>query len=59
MSNSIYEKLMSRYEANPEDPMAKFARSKPKEVKDLSSTMNRVKMALKREEEDAGSGRKK
>lgn len=59
VSNSIYEKLMSRYEANPEDPMAKFARSKPKEVKDLSSTMNRVKMALKREEEDAGSGRKK
>jgi len=59
VSNSIYEKLMSRYEANPEDPMAKFARSKPKEVKDLSTTMNRVKMALKREEEDAGSGRKK
>jgi len=59
VSNSIYEKLMSRYEANPEDPMAKFARSKPKEVKDLSSTMNRVKMALKREEEDAGSGRRK
>ena len=30
-STSIYEKLMAKYESNPEDPMAKFARpGKPK-----------------------------
>ena len=32
-STSIYEKLMAKYESNPEDPMAKFA--KPKRPKPL------------------------
>ena len=26
----LYEKLMSKYEADPEDPMAKFSRAQPK-----------------------------
>merc|ERR1719245_1245466 len=36
-SQGLYEKLMSKYEADPEDPMAKFSRAQPKEKKDLSS----------------------
>ena len=38
---------MSKYEANPEDPMAKFTKSRPKtSVKDPNSTIARVKEAL-------------
>jgi len=51
-SASIYEKLMSKYEADPDDPMAKFNKSRPKEVKDLQSAKDRVKQALRKEEED-------
>ena len=29
-SMGLYEKLMSKYEADPEDPMAKFSRAQPK-----------------------------
>jgi len=32
-SDSIYDKLMKKYEANPEDPMAKFARPKSMEYR--------------------------
>lgn len=49
-SQGIYEKLMNKYEADPEDPMAKFSKAKPKELKDLRSAKERVKEALKREE---------
>lgn len=52
-SQGLYEKLMSKYEADPEDPMAKFSRSKPKVMKDLSSAKDRVKEALRKEEENA------
>jgi len=38
---------MTKYEANPEDPMAKFTKSRPKNtVKDPNSTIARVKEAL-------------
>ena len=38
---------MNKYEANPEDPMAKFTKSKPKNsVKDTNSTLARMKEAL-------------
>lgn len=53
MSNSIYEKLMNKFEANPDDPMAKFSRAAPKQAKDISSTMDRVRNALKKEEDEA------
>jgi len=51
-SASIYEKLMSMYEADKDDPMAKFNRSRPKELKDLQGAKDRVKQALRKEEED-------
>lgn len=59
MSNSIYEKLMNKFEANPDDPMAKFSRAAPKQAKDISTTMDRVKNALKKEEEEAAGPRKR
>jgi len=59
ISNSIYEKLMNKFEANPDDPMAKFSRAAPKQAKDISSTMDRVRNALKREEEEAAGPRKR
>jgi len=52
-SMGIYEKLMSKYEADPEDPMAKFSKSQPKVKTDLSSAKERVKQALKREAENS------
>ena len=30
LNQGLYEKLMSKYEADPEDPMAKFSRAQPK-----------------------------
>ena len=51
-SASIYEKLMSKYEADPDDPMKKFNKSKPKELKDLQGAKDRVRQALRKEEED-------
>jgi len=51
-SASIYEKLMSKYESVPDDPMAKFNKSKPKGLKDLQGAKDRVKQALRKEEED-------
>ena len=30
ITQGLYEKLMSKYEADPEDPMAKFSRAQPK-----------------------------
>jgi len=51
-SASIYEKLMSKYEADPDDPMAKFNKSKPKELKDLQGAKDRVRQALRKEEDD-------
>ena len=51
-SASIYEKLMSKYEADPDDPMKKFNKSKPKELKDLHGAKDRVRQALRKEEED-------
>jgi len=50
-SNKLYEKLMGKYEATPDDPMAKFSKAKPKTHVDISSAMERVKLALKKEEE--------
>lgn len=47
-AKGFYEKLMSKYEANPEDPMAKFSKSKPKTATDMASTMARVKQRLMR-----------
>ena len=47
-AKGFYEKLMSKYEANPEDPMAKFSKSKPKTATDMASTMARVKQRLLR-----------
>merc|ERR1712223_1315255 len=58
-SQGLYEKLMSKYEADPEDPMAKFSRAQPKEKKDLSSVKERVKEALKREQEERYGPRKR
>ena len=47
MARNLYEKLMNKYEANPEDPMAKFTKSRPKNsVKDTNSTLARMKEAL-------------
>ena len=47
MARNLYEKLMTKYEANPEDPMAKFTKSKSKNsVKDPNSTLARMKEAL-------------
>ena len=43
---------MSKYEADKDDPMAKFNRSRPKELKDLQGAKDRVKQALRKEEED-------
>ena len=51
-SASFYEKLMSKYEADPDDPMAKFSKSKARELKDIQGAKDRVKQALRREEED-------
>ena len=76
---------MSKYEADPEDPMAKFSRAQPKVSlasgtkrgdfdaklwvkittnptqvkKDLSSAKERVKEALKREQEERNGPRKR
>ena len=52
-SAGLYEKLMSKYEADPDDPMAKFSKSKKRELKDIQGTKDRVKQALRNEEEDA------
>ena len=49
-SQGIYEKLMSKYETNPDDPMSKFAKAKPKQVKNLQEAKDRMKEALRREE---------
>ena len=43
---------MSKYEADPDDPMKKFNKSKPKELKDLHGAKDRVRQALRKEEED-------
>lgn len=52
-SAGFYEKLMSKYEADPEDPMAKFSKSSGRGVKDIQGTKDRVKQALRREEDDS------
>ena len=53
-SADYYDKLMSKYEADPDDPMAKFSRSgKSRELKDIQGTKDRVKSALRREEDDS------
>lgn len=51
-SQNLYEKLMNKYEADPEDPMAKFSRAKPKQLVDIQSAKERVKNALRKEEEN-------
>jgi len=52
MARNLYEKLMTKYEANPEDPMAKFTKSKSKNsVKDPNSTLARMKEALSKGDE--------
>ena len=51
-SQGLYEKLICKYEADPEDPMAKFSRSKPKQMVDIASVKERVKEALRKEEEN-------
>jgi protein SPT2 len=44
-ASSIYEKLIQKYEKNPEDPMAKFARPhKPKS--DVNATLTRIKSSV-------------
>ena len=53
-SAGLYERLMSKYEADPDDPMAKFSKSgKAREVKDMQGIKDRVKSSLRREEEDS------
>ena len=52
IAKGYFDKLMSKFEANPEDPMAKFSKPKSKQKKDLSSTVHRVKEALARGEPD-------
>ena len=45
---------MSKYEADPDDPMAKFSKSrKARELKDMQGVKDRVKTSLRREEEEA------
>jgi len=51
-SQGFYEKLMSKYEADPDDPMAKFQKAKPRELSDMKGAKERVKQALRKEEED-------
>ena len=51
-SQGFYEKLMSKYEADPDDPMAKFQKAKPRELSDTKGAKERVKQALRKEEED-------
>eukprot|EP00092_Neocalanus_flemingeri_P019501 GFUD01021127.1.p1 GENE.GFUD01021127.1~~GFUD01021127.1.p1 ORF type:complete len:613 (+),score=242.70 GFUD01021127.1:176-2014(+) len=51
-SQSFYEKLMTKYEADPDDPMAKFNKAKPKELKDMQGAKDRMKQALRKEEEN-------
>ena len=58
-SAGLYEKLMSKYEADPDDPMAKFSKSRSRELKDIQGTKDRVKQALRREEEDLSTPGKK
>lgn len=52
-SAGFYEKLMSKYEADPDDPMAKFSKSRSREIKDIQGVKDRVKQSLRKEEEDA------
>ena len=52
-SAGLYEKLMSKYEADPDDPMAKFSRSSSRGVRDMQGAKDRVKQALRREEDDS------
>ena len=53
-SAGLYERLMSKYEADPDDPMAKFSKSgKSRELKDIQGTKDRVKSALRRAEDDS------
>ena len=42
-SKSIYDKLMAKYEASPEDPMAKFSKAAPKSV---ASNLNKIKQRV-------------
>ena len=53
-SAGLYERLMSKYEADPDDPMAKFTKSgKSRELKDIQGTKDRVKSALRKVEDDS------
>ena len=46
-ARNFYEKLMTKYESCPYDPMSKFTKSQPKTAaKDATSTIARVKEAL-------------
>ena len=47
-AKGLYERLMNKYEANPENPFDKFTKPKPKKVKDIGSTKARVKDRLDR-----------
>jgi len=51
-SNSIYEKLMGKYDTIPDDPMAKFSKAKPKAPVDIARAKERMKEALKKQEEE-------
>ena len=57
-AKKLYESLMNKYEKNPEDPMAKFAKAPPKKAKDLSQTMSRVKQSLENGDHDKTYERK-
>lgn len=47
MARNLYDKLMTKYESNPDDPMSKFTKPHAKNsVKDAKSTIARVKEAL-------------
>ena len=50
---SIYEKLISDYERNGENPMDKFTKSKGKPREDAAKTLARVKQALSNPHFDA------
>merc|ERR1712168_94117 len=50
---------MGKYEACPDDPMAKFSKAKPKTAVDIASAKERVKQALKQVEEPGPIQRKR
>ena len=55
----IYEKLISGYERNGEDPMSKFSKSKGKPREVTAKTLARVKEALTNPHFDADEAKRR